>query len=159
MGAGAARSVSVHQSPPIASQSGAIWCTAGAVALSCSGQGSHQFANLVSKFHSAFHRVCGHSRPSPYLIMGFFNLTLCLVGSNHQLGISGPGAAIEVSYCIFNVLVDPMEEMIFEMLLDLSICYSPGALQPNLIQGPFQPCGKGGDLLMVTLCNFIKNLH
>ena len=45
--------------------------------------------------------------------------SLCLVGSSHQLGISGPGVAIEIPYGISNVLVDPMEEMIFEVLLDL----------------------------------------
>ena len=57
------------------------------------------------------------------------------------------------------MLLDPFEETIFEMLLHLLICYSPGALQPNLIEGPFQPCGEGGNLLVVTLCNFIKILH
>ena len=98
MGAGVARSAPVYPSPPTLSLSGAIWGAGGAVALSCSGQGGHQFGNLVPQFHSALYRVCGHSRPSPYLIMGFFILTLCLVGSNHQLGISGPGVAIEVPY-------------------------------------------------------------
>ena len=49
-----------------------------------------------------------------------------------------------------------MEEMIFEMLLHLSIYYPPRALQPDLIKGHFQPCGEGGNLLMVTLHNFIK---
>ena len=50
-----------------------------------------------------------------------------------------------------------MEEMTLEMLLHLLVCYPPRALQTTLIEGPFQPCGKGGNLLMVTLCNFIKN--
>ena len=63
--------------------------------------------------------------------------------------------AIEISYQISNMLVDPVEETILEMPLHLSICYPPRALQPDLIKGPFQPCGKGGNLLMVTLCNFI----
>ena len=44
------------------------------------------------------------------------------------------------------MLVDPMKEAIFEVLLDL-------------VEGPFQPCGKGGDLLMLTLGNLIKLLH
>ena len=57
------------------------------------------------------------------------------------------------------MLVDPMEETIFEMLLHLLICYACGALQPDLSKGPFQPHGKGGDLLMVDLHNFIKILH
>ena len=57
------------------------------------------------------------------------------------------------------MLADPVEETIFEMLLHLSICYPARALQPNLIEVPFHPCGKGGNLLMVTLCNFINILH
>ena len=57
------------------------------------------------------------------------------------------------------MLADPVEEMIFEILLHLLICYPPGALQPDLIKGPFQPYGRGGDLLMVALHNLIKSLH
>ena len=131
----------------------------GAVALSCFGQGSHEFANLVPQFHSALYRVCGHSRHSPYLTMGFFILTLYLAGSNHQLRISSPRFVIGVPFGIPNVFADPTEKMTHEMLLDLSTCYSPGALQPNLIEGSFQPCGEGGNLLIVTLCNFIKILY
>ena len=114
MRAGVARSAPVCPSPPMDSLSGAIWGAEGAVALPCSGQGSHQFGNLVPQFHSTLYRVRGHSRPSPYLITGFFILTLCPAGSNHQLGISGPGVAIEVPYEISNVLEDPVEEMILE---------------------------------------------
>ena len=55
--------------------------------------------------------------------------------------------------------VDPMEEMIFDMLLHLLICYPPGALQSNLIKDPFQPHGKGGNLPVVSLHNFIKICH
>ena len=51
--------------------------------------------------------------------MGFLILTLHLVGGNHQLGTSGPGVTIEIPYGISNVFADPMEEMIFEVLLDL----------------------------------------
>ena len=58
-----------------------------------------------------------------------------------------------------NMFADPMEEIIFEMLLYLSICYPPGALQTDLNKGPFQPHGKGGNLLIVVLHNFIKILH
>ena len=159
IGVGVSRSVPFQLSSPMASLSRAIWGAGKAVALSCSDQGGHQFGNLVPQFHSALYMVYGHDRPSPYLIMGFFILILCLAGSNHELGISSPEVAIEVPYQISNVLADPMGEMIFEMLLDLPICYSSGALQPNLIEGPFQPCGKGGDLLLVTLCNFVKILH
>ena len=119
MGAGVARSTPVHLSPPMASLSGAIWGTGEAVALSCSGQDGHQFGNLVSQLCSTLYRVCGHGRPSPYFITGFLILTFHLVGSNHQLGISGPGVAIEIPYGISNVLIDPMEEMIFEVLLNL----------------------------------------
>ena len=67
MGAGAARSTSVHLSPPMASLSGAIWGTGWAVALPCPGQGGHQFGNLVPQFHGTLPRVSGHSSPSPYL--------------------------------------------------------------------------------------------
>ena len=42
-----ARSPPVHLSLPTASLSGAIWGVGEAVALSSSGQGSHQFGNLV----------------------------------------------------------------------------------------------------------------
>ena len=97
----------------------AIWGTCRAVALSCSSQGSHQFGNLVHQFCSTLYRICGHGRPSPYLITGFFILTFYFVGSNHQLGISDPGVTIEIPYGISNVLVDPMKETIFEGPLDL----------------------------------------
>ena len=68
---------------------------------------------------SSLYRLCSHGRPSTYLFRGFFIFTLCLVGSNHQLGISGPGIAINISYWISNMLADPMEGTIFEMLLHL----------------------------------------
>ena len=109
--------LSIH--PPMASLSGSIWGTGWAVAPSCPGQGGHQFGNLVPQIHSTLHMVCSHGRPSPYLIMGFLILTLSLVGSNNELGISGSRVAIEVSYGITDMLADPVEEMIFEVLLDL----------------------------------------
>ena len=56
MGARVARSAPVHLSPPMASLSVAIWGAGRAVALSCSGQGSHQFGNLVPQFCSALFR-------------------------------------------------------------------------------------------------------
>ena len=119
MGAGATRCAPVLLFPPIASMSGAIWGTGWAVAMSCPSQGGHQFSNLLPPFCSALHRVCGHGRPNPYFITGFLILTLCLVGSNHQLGIGGPWVAIEIPYGISDMFVDPVEEMIFEVLLDL----------------------------------------
>ena len=118
-GSWVARSAPVYMSPSMASLSGAIWGTDWAVALSCSSQFSHPFGNLVSQFHSALCRVCGHSRPGPYFITGFFIFVFHLTGSNHQLGISGPGVAIEIPYGISDVLTDPVEEMIFEVLFDL----------------------------------------
>ena len=57
------------------------------------------------------------------------------------------------------MFMDPVNEMIFEMLLYLSIGYPAGALQPDLVQGPFQPHCKGGNLLMVALCHFVKILY
>ena len=106
MGARVARSAPVHPSPPMASLSWTIWGAGWAVALPCPSG-------------STLHRVCSHSRPSPYFITDFLILTLCLVGSNNQLGISDPRVAIEVPYGISDVLVDPVEEMIFEVLLDV----------------------------------------
>ena len=57
------------------------------------------------------------------------------------------------------MFTDPMEEMIFEMLLHLSIGYLHGALQPDLVKGPLQPHGKRGNCLMVALHHFVKILH
>ena len=102
MGAGAVRSAPVC---PVPSHGLSVWGYSGhwarAVAPSCPSQCSHQFSSLVPQFHSALCRVCGHSRPSPYFIMGFLILAFCLVGSNHQLGISSPGVAIEIPYGIW----------------------------------------------------------
>ena len=69
--------------------------------------------------------------------MGFFIFTLCFVGSDHELGIGGSRIAVEVSYRVSNVLTYTMEEMVFEVLLHLSIHDPSGALQPDLIEGPF----------------------
>ena len=57
------------------------------------------------------------------------------------------------------MLADHVEETIFEILLHISICYPPGALQPDLVDGPFQPRGKGVDFLMVPLYHLVKILH
>ena len=119
MGAGTVRSAPVCLSPPTAPLSGAILGTGRAVTLPCFGQGGHQFVNLVPQFCSILYRFCGHGRHSPYLITGFLILFLYFLGSNHQLGMSGPGVAIEISYGISNVLADSIEEMIFQVLLDL----------------------------------------
>ena len=113
------RSASVHPSPTMASLSGAIWGPGWAIALSCPSQCDHEFGNLVPHFHSTLYRVCGHGTCSCYFIVGFLILAFCLMGSNSQLGISGPGDAIELPYGISGVLTDPMEETIFEVLLDL----------------------------------------
>ena len=119
MGAGAARSTSAHPSPPMASLSGAFWGAGRAVALPYPDQGGHHFANLVSQFHGTLPGFSGHGSPSPYFIMDFLVLTFCFVGSNHQLRISGPGVTVEIPYGISDVFVDPIEETVFEVLLDL----------------------------------------
>ena len=109
---------------PMASLSGAIWGTGGAVTLPCSCQDSHQLGYLDSPalvVHSTGPVVTGC--PSPYLVMGFFVFALCFASSDHELGISGPRIAIEIFYWISNMFTDPMEEIIFEMLLHLSIGY------------------------------------
>ena len=150
VGAGVTRSVPVCLSSPMASPSGAIWGTGGAVALSCSCHGSHQLGYLIPQLCSALNRFSGHGWPSPYHATGFFIFTLHFASSNHELGISGPRIAIEISYWISGMLMDPMEETIFEMLLHLLISYPLGAMQPDLAEGPCQPCGKGRDILMVA---------
>ena len=53
----------------------------------------------------------------------------------------------------------PMKEMVLEVLLHLSIHDPSGALQPDLVEGTFQPCGKGWNLLMIALYNLVKILH
>ena len=59
------------------------------------------------------------------------------MSSDHELGIGGPRIMVEVLYQVSNVLTDPVEEPIFEVLLHLSIHDPPGALQPDLVKGPF----------------------
>ena len=98
MGVGATRSVPVCLSSPMVSLSGIIWSIARALALSCSGQGSHKFGYLVSQLCSALDRFSGHCSLAPHLVVGFFIITLHLVGSNHELGIGGPRIAVEVWY-------------------------------------------------------------
>ena len=43
----------------------------------------------------------------------------CLADSNHQMTIRGPMGAVEIPHGIANVLADPVEEMVSEVLLDL----------------------------------------
>ena len=93
MGAGVTRSVPVN---PYSPMSGAIWGTARAVALSCSGQGSHQLVYMIPQLCSALDKFSGYGRPSPHLVMGLFIFALNLASSNHELGIGGPGIAIEI---------------------------------------------------------------
>ena len=90
MGAGVARTTPVHLSPPTASLSGAIWGAGLAVALSCPGQGGHQFGNLVAQFCGTLPRVSGHGSCSPYFITWASSFSFStLWADNHQLGISG----------------------------------------------------------------------
>ena len=89
--------------------------------------------------------------------MGFLIFALHFAGSDPELRIGGPGIAVEVLYQVSNVFVYPMEEAVFEVLLYLSVCDSSRALQPDLIEGPFEPpwqrrepfCGALGDLIEV----------
>ena len=86
--------------------------------------------------------------------MGFFIFALHFLGSNHELQIGGPGIAVEVLYQVCDVFTDPMEEMVFELLLHLLIHDPSGALQPDLIEGPSSLVAKEGTflwLLWVTL--------
>ena len=39
---------------------------------------------------------------------------------------------------------DSVEKAVIEVLLDLKIHHSPRALWSDLVEGPFQPHGKGG---------------
>ena len=50
-----------------------------------------------------------------------------------------------------NVFVDPMEEVILEVLLCFQVHHPPRALELDLIEGSFQTCGKGWDFLFITL--------
>ena len=52
-----------------------------------------------------------------------------------------------------------MEEAIIEVLLGLQVHHPSRALELDLIEGPFQPCGKGGDLLIITLGDLIDVLY
>ena len=52
-----------------------------------------------------------------------------------------------------------MKETILEVLLGLQVCHPPGALELDLIEGPFHPCGKGGDLLIIILGDLIEDLY
>ena len=58
------------------------------------------------------------------------------MGSDHELGVHGPMVAVEVAYQVSNVFTYPKKKTILEVLLYLSICDSPRALQPDLIKGP-----------------------
>ena len=53
----------------------------------------------------------------------------------------------------------PWHEAILEVLLGLQVCYPPEELELDLIEGPFQPHGKRGDLLMITLGSLVEALH
>ena len=51
-----------------------------------------------------------------------------------------------------------MEEVILEVLLGLKVHHPPGVLELDLIQGPLQHHGIGGDLT-IPLANLIEVLH
>ena len=53
----------------------------------------------------------------------------------------------------------PMEEAIIEVLLCIQVCHPPWALELDLIKGPFQAHGKGGDLLIITLTDLLGVLY
>ena len=57
-----------------------------------------------------------------------------------------------------DMLSHPMEEVIPEVLLGLQVPHPPGALELNLIEGPFQCHGKGGNLSVTPLAHLIKIL-
>ena len=54
--------------------------------------------------------------PSPHFLLGLLILTFCLAGGNHQLSIRVPRVTIEIPDGISDVLMDPMEDMVFEVL-------------------------------------------
>ena len=81
------------------------------------------------------------------------------MGSDHELRIGGPRIAVEVSYHVYNVFAYPMEEVVFKVLLYLSLHDSSRTLQLDLIEGSFKHHGKEGNFLMVTLEDFIEVLH
>ena len=60
---------------------------------------------------------------------------------------------------VVDVFLDPMEEVILEVLLGLQVHHPPGALELDLFEGPFQLHGKGGDLLIIPLADLIEVLH
>ena len=51
------------------------------------------------------------------------------------------------------------ERTVLEVLLDLKVCHPHRALQSDLVEGPLQPCGERGDLLIVALSDLIKVMH
>ena len=52
-----------------------------------------------------------------------------------------------------------MKGSVLEVLLDLKIHHSSGALQSDLIEGPFQLHSERRNLYIDALHNFIKVLH
>ena len=52
-----------------------------------------------------------------------------------------------------------MEEAVLEVLLGLQVNHPPGALELDLIEGPFQCCDKGGYLHVITHGDLIEILH
>ena len=52
-----------------------------------------------------------------------------------------------------------MEEVILEVLLGFQVGHPPKALELDLIEGPFQPYGKEGYLLIIPLADLKEVLH
>ena len=68
-----------------------------------------------------------HCSPSPYFLQGLLIFTFCLLCGNHQLWIWGTRGTVQVLDRVTDVFLDPMEEVILEVLLGLQVCHPPRA--------------------------------
>ena len=55
---------------------------------------------------------------------------------------------VQVLDRVMDMVLDPMEEVILEVLLGIQVHHPSGTLELDLIEGPFQPHGKRGDLFV-----------
>ena len=145
-------------SPSMAMFPGTTWCTEVAAALSSLGQGSHFLGNLCPSL----------TIPSP---ASFVTMALALTFSwvsSFSLStfwVASISCKYEVPGVLYkyqtvtDVFVDPMEEANLEVPLGLQVHHPPRAFELDLIKGPFQPCGKGGDFLIITLGDLIEVLY
>ena len=119
MGAGAARSALVHPSPPIASLLGLFGALAGL--LSCPAL-VRMAINLAIWCPNSIVPSTGSVVMADLALTlswaTLFSLSTLWCGYD-QLGISCPGVTIEIPNGISNMFADPVEETIFEVLLDL----------------------------------------